>query len=78
MVACSSRLSLCWDARTLQNGRHTRVRRGDARAMPLPARQCRIQFFFFSFPDSRRLGPICSDSGCIGPYRAKPPIQAEI
>ena len=83
----SSRLSLCAKifprphmlgctnaAKRPPHSRPTRRRASDAAAcasVPHPV-------FFFSFPDSRRLGPICSDSGCIGPYRAKPPIRAEI
>ena len=38
-------------------------------------------FFFFSFPDSADLpwiGAIRANSGRIGLYRVKPPIQAEI
>ena len=49
-----------------QNGRHTHVRRGDAVACALVPRP------FFFFYNSCRLGLICTDSGQIGPYRAKP------
>ena len=59
-------LAVHWDARTRQNGRHTRVWHGDTRATPLPAHQCRILFFFFVSqlaPTQRKLGPICSELG---------------
>ena len=57
------------------------ARRGDARATLLPARRCCVHLFFFSFPDSADLpwvGAIRANSGRIGLYRVKPPIQAEI
>ena len=61
-----------------QNGRRTRVRRGDARGTPLPARRTASIFFFFSFPDSRRLAPIRLQRA---PTRTVPgrfaPIRAE-
>ena len=74
---------MSWDARTRQNSRRTRVRRGDARATPLPARRCRVQNFFFRLAPTRlRLGPIPVESGRIGrnfrigPYREKPPNRS--
>ena len=75
---------MSWDARTRQNSRRTRVRRGDARATPLPARRCRVQFFFFFFrtradsaqsrADSRRIGRNRRNTPIPAPNR---PIQAE-
>ena len=55
-----------YDAPTRQNGRQTRVRLRVQWATPLPARQCRVLFFFFFwFPiraDSRQLGSTCTES----------------
>ena len=63
-----------------QNGRRTRVRRGDARGTPLPARRTASSFFFFFRfrirADSRRfssnarpLTPNRTDSRRFGPNR---------
>ena len=43
------------------------ARRNNARAMPLPARWCHVQFFFFFF----RYAPICANLGRISSYRLK-------
>ena len=61
-------LIFTWDARTRQNGRRTRVRRGDARGTPLPAHQTASSVFFrFQIhADSRRFG---SDARWFAPNR---------
>ena len=64
-----------------QNGRRTRVRRGDAQGMPLPARRTSSIYFFFFFrfriradsrrfgSDARRLASNRADSRRFGPNR---------
>ena len=51
-----------------QNGRHTHVRHGDVRATPLPARWCRVLFFFFFLV--LRLVPTRADLHRLGPNRS--------
>ena len=64
-------------AKRPRHPRPTRRRASDCASVPRP-----IFFFFFFFPrlapTRHRLGPIRAESRRLGPYRAKPPIQAEI
>ena len=79
-----------WDARMRLPGQRTRVRRGGTRrcgrnaadraSVPRRAASCHV-----AVPDSgqrgwnrRRRGPNRAESVCIGLYRPKRPIQAEI
>ena len=60
-----------YTAPTRHFGRRTRVRRGVLRATPLPARRCRVPFFFFR-RDKRRFGPNRSVSAATTDTGAEP------